>query len=306
MKSRTSTLDVICVGAANFDTITVLPQLPKADERVITNQIVDAGGGPAATAAVALAREGVRVGFCGVVGNDANGRAVRELLESEGVDTRWLRVDEDFSTPRTIAIVESESDTRALIAQSYPSPQLADIPVDSSQWLHLDQVGYAPAMRAIELSQSKVNVSLDAGNPIHDLTLRRIDLYVPTISALLTRYPEQTVKEALQSASREGPRLVAATDGARGVWIVDAGQLQHVPAFHVNVVSTLGAGDVFHGAILAGVLNGLPLKDAALRASAIAAISCRALDGRTGIPVKRETDEFLALRAAEVKLDIGL
>ena len=62
------------------------------------------------------------------------------------------------------------------------------------------------------------------------------------------------------------------------------GETIGVPAFPVEVVSTLGAGDVFHGALLACLARGLPLRDAAVRANACAALSCRALDGRSAIP----------------------
>jgi sugar/nucleoside kinase (ribokinase family) len=52
----------------------------------------------------------------------------------------------------------------------------------------------------------------------------------------------------------------------------------------VEIVSTLGAGDVFHGALLAGLVHDLPLREALVQANACAALSCRALDGRSAIP----------------------
>jgi sugar/nucleoside kinase (ribokinase family) len=65
---------------------------------------------------------------------------------------------------------------------------------------------------------------------------------------------------------------------------------EHVsaPAFPVDVVSTLGAGDVFHGALLAQLVRDVPLPDAL--ANACAALSCRALDGRSAIPTGEELD----------------
>ena len=67
-----------------------------------------------------------------------------------------------------------------------------------------------------------------------------------------------------------------------------AGETLDVPGFPVDVVSTLGAGDVFHGALLACLDRGLPLRDALVRANACAALSCRALDGRSAIPTIAE------------------
>ena len=67
-------------------------------------------------------------------------------------------------------------------------------------------------------------------------------------------------------------------------------------ACEADVVSSLGAGDVFHGAFLAGHVRGLRLTEALACANAAAAMSCRALDGRSGIPTWDELHGFLATR----------
>lgn len=72
------------------------------------------------------------------------------------------------------------------------------------------------------------------------------------------------------------------------------GALTQVPTFSVEVVSTLGAGDVFHGALVAALADDHPLPDAVRRANATAALSCRVLDGRGAIPTLSELNTFLA------------
>jgi sugar/nucleoside kinase (ribokinase family) len=62
----------------------------------------------------------------------------------------------------------------------------------------------------------------------------------------------------------------------------------------VTVQSTLGAGDVFHGALLAAFVRGHGLHDALVFASAAAALSCRGLDGRSAIPSPAELERALA------------
>jgi sulfofructose kinase len=62
----------------------------------------------------------------------------------------------------------------------------------------------------------------------------------------------------------------------------------------VTIRSTLGAGDVFHGALVAELVEGRPLEDAVTRAAACAALSCRGLDGRSAIPDRAELDAFVA------------
>ncbi|HSO01736.1 MAG TPA: PfkB family carbohydrate kinase, partial [Gaiellaceae bacterium] len=61
---------VVCVGLATLDTIFAVPRHPGPDDRVVATELAIAGGGPAATAAVALARLGTEVAFVGLVGDD--------------------------------------------------------------------------------------------------------------------------------------------------------------------------------------------------------------------------------------------
>jgi sulfofructose kinase len=284
--------EVICVGAANLDTIALVDGDVVADGRVIADEIVEAGGGPAATAAVALARLGVPVGFCGVVGADDAGKRVVELLESEGVDCSWVRVDPALATARSVVLVNRESGARSIITRPAPKPRAEDIPLDVP-WLHVDHSGWAPVHAALAAARSSAKLSLDGGNPIPGLTLDRVDLYAPTVLALSDRYPGESVDSALTLAASEGPELVVATDGAAGTRVLDATGARVIPSFRVDVVSTLGAGDVFHGALLAGVVLGRGTDEAVRFASAVAALSCLAVDGRSGIPTLEAATSFM-------------
>jgi len=134
------------------------------------------------------------------------------------------------------------------------------------------------------------------GNPIDGLALDEVDLYVPTLAALRARYGEDLGEDRLLDAAlRDGARTLVATDGANGAIGAGAGAggRLRVPAHRTDVVSTLGAGDVFHGALLAGVVLGLRLQGAARLATTAAGLSCRALDGRSAIPTVDELGAHL-------------
>ena len=79
--ARTVVSYVVCVGLATRDTILAVPRHPAADELVFASDAAVAGGGPAATAAVALARLGVPSYFVGAVGDDEAGAFIRAGLE---------------------------------------------------------------------------------------------------------------------------------------------------------------------------------------------------------------------------------
>ncbi|NJM08663.1 sugar kinase, partial [Candidatus Gracilibacteria bacterium] len=88
-------------------------------------------------------------------------------------------------------------------------------------------------------------------------------------------------------------QVAVVTCGERGSWLAAPGEFFHTPAFTVETVDTTGAGDVFHGAFMHGVLAGWSLRTTARFASAVAALKCRELGGRAGIPSLSEVQALL-------------
>jgi sulfofructose kinase len=286
--------DVVCVGAVNVDTIVPVDSVPGDDERTTSDGFVTAGGGPAATAAVTIARLGGRAAFCGVVGDDQWGDLARRTLESEGVDTRWLLTRPGEATARAVIITARRTGGRSIITTVAPAPMARDIPVARSTWLHVDQIGFGPARAALAAAGGPcARLSVDAGNPIPGLTLAGVDLYVPTAATILERYSTRDIGEAMTAARREGAAEVVVTAGGAGCYTLAENTVVYVPAIEAEIVSTLGAGDVFHGALLATLVAGQPLVDAVAAANATAAMSCRTIDGRSGIPTSAELAMFL-------------
>jgi sulfofructose kinase len=166
--------------------------------------------------------------------------------------------------------------------------------------MHVDQVGVSavPALRAAGVATP---VSLDGGVAVEGQSLAEIELFAPTEPALLDRRPGSSLEDALRAALDEGPSIVVATRGSAGsVGLerrADGSVRRHeAPPFALDVHagSTLGAGDVFHGALLAGLVEQRTLDEALVRANACAALACRGLDGRSAIPTREALDAFVA------------
>jgi sulfofructose kinase len=292
--------DVICVGAANLDTIATVDRIPGDDERQTTNDFVNAGGGPAATAAVALARLGARVAMCGVIGDDESGSLVRSQLQAEGVSTEWLRTDSSASTARAFVLASRSTGARSIVTTLATEPAVDDIPVGRSRWLHVDQTGFANAAIALRRTSTQTRLSVDAGNAIQTPSLLGVDLYVPTVQAILARYETPDLEHAFRLAIADGAATVIATSGAAGTFVATPDGIIRVDAFAVDVVSTIGAGDVFHGSLLAGIVSGKSVVEATRFANASAALSCEGVDGRSRIPSRERVEAFLADPSARV------
>jgi sulfofructose kinase len=137
-------------------------------------------------------------------------------------------------------------------------------------------------------------ISFDAGYGVESFDPIVVDLFVPTDRQMALRYPGVDLAVALENDSMKAGNTVVATQGSAGSagFSPETG-LVTAPGYKVDVVSTLGAGDVFHGALVAQLIQGHSLQKAMRRANAVAALSCRGLDGQSMIPTTTELDAYL-------------
>ncbi|QOT17338.1 PfkB family carbohydrate kinase [Paenarthrobacter sp. YJN-5] len=277
---------LLFVGCATLDSIALVQDYPAADSRTVASDFATAGGGPAATAAVAAARAGASAAFAGVVGADEEGDRIIGGLEAEGVDTSAVIRNPDARTGASVIVVSKATESRAIVTRPVPPVRFPEGSrfhelLGTAAWVHVDHLGWSAVAHVPGLC-----ISVDAGNPIPSFSPQGVALYVPTIERLQAEYGDGLSPETLlQKAVDDGATAVVATAGSEGAWGLEKGGVPfHVPATPADIVSTLGAGDVYHGAILAAVAAGLPLPEAAAFAGRTASASCAGLDGRSMIP----------------------
>lgn len=298
-----SPYDVVGIGMATVDVLTVVPRLPRPDEvyRVVRTDLQ--GGGPVATALVALARLGATAGYLGPVAPDPWGQFILDDFDRYGVDTSLIVRAESGTSMLSVILVEQATGSRAIL---YDLGHLPDLPL-SDAWraairgarvLHLDG-GFLPlAIEAARVArEAGVLVSFDGGagepRPGIEALLELTDVLVV---ARKFAYNTTGVDDPLQA----GPALrgfgaseVVITDGAAGCWLWEGEAFIHQPAFAVPVVDTTGAGDTFHGAYLYARLQGWPARRRLAFASATAALKCTQIGGRRGIPSLPDVLAFL-------------
>jgi sulfofructose kinase len=280
-----------------MDTIALVEKYPGEDERVLANEISRAGGGPAAVAAVTLSRLGVRSAIVGTIGDDADGKEVLRIFAQEGVDTSGVSVGAT-STAGSVIVASKENSARAISTRQpvmqAPINDAAKKLIESAQWLHVDHVGIK-RLGEMGVSRGKgPQISFDAGYGVESFDPIAVDLFVPTDRQMALRYPGVDLAAALESDSLKAGNTVVATQGSEGStgFSAETG-LVTASGFKVNITSTLGAGDVFHGALVAQIIHGHHLQEAMRRANAVAALSCRGLDTQSMIPTSTELDAYL-------------
>lgn len=292
-----SSVQAVCVGVITIDTIALVDKYPSEDQRVVAQEIARAGGGPAAVAAVALSRLGIKSAIVGTIGDDADGNEVLRMFQKEGVDTSGISVGTS-ATASSVIVASKEYNARAISTRQpvvqAPINEAAKKLITDAQWVHVDHLGIT---RLTELGISRGNgrlISFDAGYGVDTFNPIIVDLFVPTNRQMALRYPGIDLAVALENDSMKAGNTVVATQGSAGSagFSPETG-LVIAPGFTVDVMSTLGAGDVFHGALVAQLIHGFALQEAMIRANAVAALSCTGLDGQSKIPTVTELDAYL-------------
>lgn len=294
-------MTVTGVGQCCWDYLALAESYPAADSKAEVHAWTEQGGGPVATALVALARLGIRTRFAGVVGDDPLGDQIRASLVAEGVETAGLVTRAGALSQRAFIVVEPAAGSRTIFWQRPTGMPLmpAEIPggfLAGSDFLLLD--GLMPEVSlalAAEAREQGIRVMLDAGRMRPGMTaLAELSDYVVAGEQFaLDLGWDGTVTGFGELADRLCYPVFTVTRGARGSLTRSSGELLDVPAFPVDVVDTTGAGDVFHGGYLFGLLNGWPLTRTITFASALAALACTRIGGRTGIPPLPEVLAFL-------------
>ena len=274
---------VLSVGIATVDTIVLVDKYPAANERVVALQSVRAVGGPATTAAVTLARLGVEVALSCVIGDDDDGRFILETLKREGVDTNKVIINPTIRTAVGTIVVSKSEETRAIMVQPHSELPSKPANINDYSWIHVDQFGMKAVKQWGVTRGGNAKLSIDIGYETPGLNSAEYDLYAPS----------ENITTDVSSATRD-KNIVVISQGGDGSVYSDGSKSGRVPAISTEIVSTLGAGDVFHGALVATQVWNKPIEEAVNIANTVAGLSCRGLDGQSGIPTKAELAAFLA------------
>jgi len=289
---------VLCVGLSCLDHVWRVERFPPLASRTDASAYRVQGGGPAATAAVAAARLGVRARLVALHGDDPAGELLLAELEGSGVDVSGVRRLPGARTFVSAVLVAPDG-------ERWIFPYRGSGLRDSPEWLGGVTVTAADVvlvdLRHPELCVAAAQAARRAGAAVvADFgDLRHFD-HAPLADHLLVSREcaaellGRDEPEAALPRLRARPGQVAGiTLGADGLLLDDGEGTTHVPAPPVDAVDTTGAGDVFHGAYAAGLARGLAARDAGAYGVAVAAMACRAFGSRAGIPTDAEARAFM-------------
>lgn len=294
--------NILVVGYSAFDVIVPVAEFPLPDSKSPVGEIVIGGGGPGATAAVALARLGAGVKLVTPLTDDLPGRLQREELAEAGVDLSLSPMLPGRRSPKAVILVDSHREERTVFWSRGELPALAP-DCAAASWLEdidlllVDGHECALAARVAALASKRgLPVVMDAGSVregSRELVARCSDVICSDRFASTFTGVADPVG-ALRALAACGPEYVATTCGSEGVLALVQGHPTAWPAFDVPTLDTTGAGDAFHAGYAYQRALGRPLPECLEFGSAVAALKCRDWGGRRGLPFPGEAEMLIA------------
>jgi sulfofructose kinase len=283
-------IDVFCVGHASYDLVFSVAHHPAEDEKISAESFVGCGGGPAANAAVTVAKLGFKASFAGYLGQDIYGeKHYQELLEY-GVHSDLI-IRGPSPTPLSTVLVKPDG-KRALINYKGETRPLPSGTIDFSSVTPKVVLfdGHEPhlSLSLLERTQSEgIPTVLDAGS-VHEGTLALMEEVDYLVCS--EKFARQFAGDEETALSRlaEVSQAVVITLGERGLIWRRGQELGVLSAFPVTAIDTTGAGDAFHGAFAAAVSLRMNWLDVLRYASAAGSLCCTKTGARSGLPSREE------------------
>ncbi len=276
-----------------MDTICIVPRFPQPNTKTHLTAVRTEAGGQVATALTTCTRLGLTARYIGSVGTDHWGRAQLDSLKQENLELH-VREVEGATSQIAIIVLEDGIGERTILwrrdpALQYPVKELRREWIVDAKILHLDGCDTAASLQAARWAkEAGIPIVIDIDEIYDDSTHELLCLVDYLIAS------SEFATDPGELAVRYGCPVVGITRGAEGASFVARGQAIHSSGFKVPVADTTGAGDVFHGAFIYGVLQRWRLDEVIRFANAAAAMKCMQFGARRGIPTLEQVREFLA------------
>ena len=298
-------MDIVGIGRPCIDILTIVEKLPKPDSGSGILDFSRQGGGNVATAMVAAARLGAEVGYIGLSGGCLNGKFIREDFEYNNVDISHGITVEDKPSDFAIILSDLETKGRSILYKGGGIRRIETGDLDKdyitgADILHLEGCGEPEKTAALWMKEAGKRVAYDVANYSEQIVnfTPYIDIFVASEFYYKAAFGESVsigdYEKNCKIIAESGPEIVVVTLGAKGC----VGYTKNEGFFveeglKVKVNDTLGAGDVYHGAFLAGLIKGFNVRETAKFANAVSAVKIGYIGGRAGIPTFETVDNFM-------------
>lgn len=290
--------DVTGIGGATVDHLNIVDKFPEKDEKVIPLRSSLQGGGQAANAIACLARLGAKTAMIGTVGEGLVGQFAIDSLKEVGVETGCMVVQKEKSPALSSIIIEEATGSRTIIADRGEVKDFVicdenfDL-IKNSKIVHSDAHFPDANLKLVKFAKEhgvKVCIDSEPHTPNSEEFVKYADYLIVSRKFVEDKF-NQDYEKALFDFVEMGAEIAIVTLGKYGACGLVKGDKQclSIPSFDVGeIVDTTGAGDVFHGAFLYGLLQDWNFKKKMMFATVCAGLKCKKIGGRLGMPTLEE------------------
>lgn len=301
-----TTPHILMIGTASIDLVFHVKQFPTRAEKYRADSVEAVGGGGAANAAVGVARLGGKASVAARLGNDETADAIEQGLKRENVRLDFLQRFQDCQSSTSAVLIDPHGERLVVNYRDVALPSDAtwltrmldestfEALLADTRW---PEGAFAGMHHARERGLPGI---IDAEAPIEgsEEALRLASHVVFSAQGLRDFHradPNETDIEGLLRRTDCGDGIVGVTDGVEGVRWMEGGTVHHLrpPTIRQSVTDTLGAGDIWHGALALALAEAQGLSDAMRLANAAATLKCVGASGRNGAPRRAEVEQLL-------------
>ena len=296
---------LLCVGVLVLDVIFLVDELPSGGEKMLGHGMSEAIGGPAAIGGLAAVRLGGKASLLSRVGDDRVGKAILDGFRDAGLDTSAVEILPGATSSFSAVAVDPNGERQIV---NYTDPRLHAAPprvippVEPFDAVLVDTIypmAAIPALKAARQYGLPGIVDFDVKPRSGSSEILELASHIAfSRQGLRSLTGLDDAEAGLRAVASRNSGWVGVTLGENGIMWLENGAIRQLPAFQVDVVDTLGAGDVFHGGLAYGLAQGRSIEDALHLGAAAAAVKCTRKGGGPGAPTRAEVDSFLRDRGA--------
>lgn len=292
---------IIVIGSMNADLVIHSPKMPQIGETLTGSNFQVNAGGKGLNQAVAIAKLGGNVSFCGCVGNDANGELLLNELKNNNVDFKGFVTSE---APTGIAMITVVDGNNFIILDSGANAKLTPEVIENYSDLIAEceycvlqlEIPVETVLKVCEIakkSDTKIILNPAPFKELPNEIFSQIDYIIPNeheAHNLTGIYPdnEENTRKAVLKLKQMGVKNVIITLGERGCAYNVGDSILFEPALKTNVVDTTSAGDTFIGALVSKLSKNETLNNAIVYATKASAITVSRLGASKSIPFADE------------------
>ncbi|MBE9011454.1 ribokinase, partial [Pseudanabaenaceae cyanobacterium LEGE 13415] len=298
------TRSIIVFGSINLDLVARVPQLPKPGETLSGTSFSTVPGGKGANQAVGVAKLGGSIQMIGRVGGDAFGNELIKSLQDSGVQTDSVTVDRSISSGVAMIAVDDHSENHIIVipgangnVDESDLEKLQSALTETSILLLQLEIPMSIVESAASIAKQKgATVILDpapAPTNFPDSLYPLIDILTPNAieAAQLVGFPLQNQADVDQAATilqTKGINTIIIKLGSQGAFCATQQERFLIPAFLVNAIDTVAAGDAFNAGLAVALSEELSMREAMIWGAAAGALSTTKSGAQTSL-VDRST-----------------